>query len=522
MAPRKKYSAMVSTAHPIATQIGVKTLNQGGNCVDAAIAVAAALNVVDMSNTGLGGDAFALVYFQDEAKVSGLNASGRSPFGAGIEKYRRRGQFAMPERGPLSITTPGALSGWTLLHERYGTVPFGELLQPAIKLAKDGFEINAATSMFIALARRELSRFPKTASIYLTPDGGAPAPGERLVQAELGESLEMVAELGSSAMYGGPLGARIAGAVEKAGGLLAERDFAKHTVEWVEPVRTVYRGYEVLTIPPNSQGLALLQMLNIMEGYDVKGLGSGNPELMHLQVEAKKLVFEDRNNLICDPDFFSILTEELISKDYAAKQRERISSEKASESAPSSNAGAGDTTYFCVVDKDGNCVSFINSLFHSFGSCVVAGDTGIIMQNRGAGFSFDPEHPNSLQPHKRPMHTLVPCMVLKDSKPYLVLGCIGGDQQPQGLLQILQNIIDFGMPAQRAINAPRWRSYEGGKVAFEAAFGAEVVQNMSTKGHIISDEDDFFGGAQCIMISENGSLRGASDPRLAGCWRGIT
>lgn len=519
------YEAMVSTAHPLASEIGIDVLKDGGNCVDAAVAVAAALNVVDMSNTGIGGDAFALVYFRSEGHAIGLNASGRSPFKASIKEYRKRGRYSIPERGPLSVTTPGALSGWAMMHERYGTIPFEKLLRPAIRLAKEGFEINNFTSIVIALARRDLSRFPKTAGIYLKPDGGVPEPGETLRQPELGESLEMVAVEGESAMYGGPLAGRICKALGKLGGILSEKDFAEHRVEWVEPIRTTYRDCEVLTIPPNSQGMTLLQMLNVMEGFDVGSFDRKDPELIHLQVEAKRLAFEDRNGLVCDPDFYNIPTEELISKDYAGNQRGRIDPkralERALDSGPSPHGGSDDTTYFCIVDREGNAVSFINSLFHSFGSAVVAGDTGILMQNRGCGFSFDPDHPNSLQPHKRPMHTLAPCMVLKDSRPYLVIGCVGGDQQPQGLLQILTNIIDFGMPPQEAIDFPRFRSYEGGKLALETALGEKVVRSMSAKGHTITDEMDFFGGSQCIMFSGEEGLKGGSDPRLAGCWRAL-
>ena len=520
--PRKRFKAMVSTAHPLATQIGIDVLREGGNCVDAAIAVAAALNVVDMGNTGIGGDAFALVFFREEGHVTSLNASGRSPFDASIEEYKKTGHFAIPERGPLSVTTPGALGGWTMLHERYGAMPFAKLLQPAIKLANDGFEISAAISLFIGLSAQVIGRFPDTARVYLRPDGSYPMPGETLRQPELGASLELVAAQGSSAMYGGPLGKEISRFLKKNGGLLSEKDFAEHRMEWVEPIHTSYREYEVYTTPPNSQGLALLEMLNIMEGYDIKSLGSGSADLMHLQVEAKKAAFGDRNRFICDPDFHETPTSELLSKEYAEEARGRIDPKRASGTGPVRRPESGDTTYFCIVDSEGNMVSFINSLFELFGSGMIGGDTGIILQNRGRGFSFDPHHPNSLQPHKRPMHTLVPCIVLKESRPFLVLGCIGGDQQPQGLLQVLLNIIDFGMSPQEAIDAPRWRSYEGGKLALEAAVGTRVVHSLSARGHILTEEADFFGGCQCIMFEENGRLNGGSDPRLAGCWQGLT
>jgi gamma-glutamyltranspeptidase/glutathione hydrolase len=511
---------MVATAHPLATQIGIDILRQGGNCVDSAIAVAAALNVVDMPSTGIGGDMFALVFFRNEGKVVGINSSGRSPFQASTEEYKRRGLSIVPERGPLSVTTPGALSGWCMLHERYGTIPFEKLLHPAIELAKRGFEINAAISLYIGLHTEVIRQFSDTARVYLKPDGGVPAPGETLRQEALGESLDLVAAEGPCAMYGGSLGRRIAKAVRDAGGLLSERDFAEHTSNWVEPLRTTYRGNEVQVIPPNSQGIALLEMLNIIEGYDVRSLRDDPADLVHHQVEAKKLAFADRDRFVCDPDFNEPPVSDLLSKKYAAMQRAHINPRKAS--MPAISEGRGDTTYFCVVDKEGNAVSFINSLFFPFGSGMVAGDTGIILQNRGRGFVLDPSHPNSLQPHKRPMHTLVPCMVMRNSYPYLVIGCIGGDQQPQGLLQILMNIIDFGMMPQQAIDAARWRSYDAGKLALESAFGANVVRSLSARGHMMMDEMDFFGGAQCIMFREDGSLIGGSDPRLAGCWQGLT
>ncbi len=516
------YKAMVATAHPLATEVGISVLRDGGNCVDAAVAVAAALNVVDMGNTGLGGDVFALAYFKKEGRVVGLNASGRSPFAASIEEMKKRGLSSIPERGPLPITTPGALSGWVALHERYGTMPFGKLLQPAITLAKDGFEINPAITMFIAIGAPVIGRFPTTADVYLNPFGGVPSPGERLRQQRLGESLELVAREGASAMYGGRLGAAIADFVAESGGLLALRDFTEHRPDWVEPVRTSYRGYEVYTIPPNSQGMCLLQMLNIFEGLDVKALAKSTGDLMHYQVEAKKLVFEDRDRYYCDPKFRDIPIADLLSKKHAERQRQAINPRRAASVEDIRSNLGGDTTYFCVVDAEGNAVSFINSLFDLFGSGMVAGDTGILLQNRGKGFSLDPKHWNALEPHKRPMHTLVPTMIFRNGLPYMVLGCIGGDQQTQGLLQIVTNIIDLGMPPQEAIDAPRWRSYEDGRLALETGVEEKVVQSLSERGHVLTDEIDFFGGAQCIMFDKNGELKGGSDPRLAGCWQGIS
>lgn len=512
---------MVATAHPLATEVGLDILKEGGNCVDAAIAVAAALNVVDMSNTGIGGDAFALMYFKEENRVIGLNASGRSPFGATIETYKERGLSEIPERGPMAVTTPGALSGWVMLHERYGTMPFKELLRPAIALARDGFQINHAISIFIGLNADVLRSFPETACVYLKSDGSVPMPGDILRQQRLGESLELVAEKGASAMYGGPLGEKIAASHDAAGGLLTGKDFAEHRANWIEPLHIMYRGYDIFTIPPNSQGLALLEMLNIMEGYDVRSLGRGSADLLHLQIEAKKFAFKDRNQYICDPDFFEVPVRNLLSKEYAAMVRTHINPDKVADLTPGYHPGSGDTTYFCIADDGGNSVSFINSLFYPFGSGMVAGDTGIILQNRGLGFSFDPQHPNSLQPHKRPLHTLVPCMVFRESQPFLVIGCIGGDQQPQGLLQILMDIIDFEMLPQDAIDAPRWRSYEGGRLILESAVGAKTVQSLCARGHVVTDEIDFFGGSQCIMFDNDKGLVGGSDPRLAGCWQGL-
>ncbi|MBI5118049.1 gamma-glutamyltransferase [Candidatus Poribacteria bacterium] len=521
MTGSKEYRAMVSTAHPIATETGINVLRQGGNCVDAAIAVAAVLNVVDMGSTGVGGDAFALVFFRKEGKVVGLNASGRAPFEATIEAYKARGLSFMPESGPLSITTPGALSGWVMLHERYGTMPFGDLLKPAIKLAKEGFEVSPAISLFISLRAETIRQFRETAEVYLKPSGEPPKPGERLYQENLGRSLESIATNGASALYGGALGSTIADSVRRAGGFLSRKDFVERPANWVEPIHISYRGYDVFTIPPNSQGIALLEMLNIMEGYDAQKFRENAADLIHLQVEAKKLAFIDRDRFISDPDFHPAPVADLLSKRYAVMQRAHINPVRAATASANDRTPSGDTTYFCAVDVEGNAVSFINSLFHPFGSGMVAGDTGILLQNRGNSFSLDPGHVNSLRPHKRPMHTLVPCMVMKSSNPYLALGCIGGDQQPQGLLQILLNILDFGMSPQEAINAPRWRSYDAGKLALESTIGANVVHDLSARGHILLDEADFFGGSQCIMFEEDGSLVGGSDPRLAGCWQGL-
>lgn len=515
------FKAMVATAHPLATETGMNILSQGGNCVDAAIAVAAALNVVDMGNTGIGGDMFALVYFKNEGRVVGLNASGRSPFAATIEEYKKRGLTNVPERGPLPVTTPGALSGWVMLHERYGTMPFQKLLEPAIRLAKDGFEINPAISIFLALSAEVIRKFSTTEDVYLKPFGGVPGPWETLVQPQLGASLEKIAAHGPDIFYKGEIGQSIAEFVQEMGGVLSSRDFAEHRANWVEPISTTYRGYDVFTIPPNSQGLTLLQMLNIFQGLDAKKLARNAGDLVHYQIEAKKLVFRDRARYYCDPDFHDIPFNKLLSADYAMQQRNSIVPGLAAKVEPSEPGIGGDTTYFAIVDAEGNAISFINSLFDLFGSGMVAGDTGIILQNRGKGFSLNPGRWNALAPHKRPMHTLVPCMVLRNGKPHIILGCIGGDQQPPGLLQILTNILDLDMSPQEAIDAPRWRCYEDGKVVLETALGDKVVQSLSERGHVLTDEIDFFGGSQCIRVDQNGRLTGGSDPRLAGCWQGL-
>jgi gamma-glutamyltranspeptidase/glutathione hydrolase len=517
----QRFKAMVATAHPLATETGISILKQGGNCVDAAIAVAGTLNVVDMGNTGVGGDMFALVYFKNEGRVVGLNASGRSPYAATLDEYKKHGLTNVPERGPLPVTTPGALSGWAMLHERYGTLPFQKLLEPAIRLAKDGFQINPAISIFVALSAEVIRKFPKTEEIYLKPFGGVPGPGKTLVQAELGESFEKISAHGPDIFYKGEIGRSIAKFVQEMGGVLSERDFAEHRANWVEPISTTYRGNEVFTIPPNSQGLALLQMLNIFQELDVKKLSRNPADLVHYQIEAKKLIFGDRADYYCDPDFHHIPLDKLLSAEYATQQRNSIDPNRAAEARSSTPGLTGDTTYFSIVDAEGNAISFINSLFDLFGSGMVAGDTGIILQNRGKSFSLNPKHWNALEPQKRPMHTLVPCMVLRNRKPNLLLGCVGGDQQTPGLLQILTNILDLEMSPQEAINASRWRCYEDGKVVLEAALGDNVVQSLSHRGHVLTDEIDFFGGAQCIQIDQNGRLVGGSDPRLAGCWQGL-
>lgn len=516
-APR---AGMVSSAHPLASQTGLDVLRAGGNAADAAVATAAALNVLDPSNTGIGGDAFALVHWAETGETRALNASGRAPAAATIAKYRDEGYTEMPVHGPLSVTVPGAALGWHELHRQYGTKPWRDLLQPAVTFAREGFEVNPLTSVATGLAAAKLAKCERAKAIYLKPDGSFYYPGETLVQRDLGDSLAALAEGGPDVFYQGDLGRRYCTGLQAEGGLITQDDLAAHTVDWTEPLRTTYREHEILVMPPNSHGLTLLVMLNVLEPEDVAALGRDSADRLHLQIEAKKLAFAVRHQYIGDPQHLPVDPAELAGKAYAAQLRARLNRESADTTGapvplPDERS---DTTYFCVADAAGNRVSFINSLFEGFGSGVVAGDTGIVCQNRGSSFQLDPDHVNALRPGHRPMHTLIPAMVLRNGRPRFTLGCVGGDQQPQGLLQILQHLLDDGDDLERAVVSPRFRSYEQNRVALEGDLSRHGAE-LERRGHELTD-GDFYGGCQIIESRPDGTLRAFSDPRVGGQARG--
>ncbi len=514
---------MVASSQPLASQAGLEILKRGGNAVDAAIAMAAVLNVTEPMMTGIGGDMFALVYWAKTGELKGLNASGRAPRALTLDYFAKKGITSMPTAGMETVTVPGAFDGWVTLVDRYGTMKLPDLLAPAIAYAEDGFPVMEKTAEDWQVEVPKLQRSPAAAANYLL-EGRAPRAGEIFRQKNLANTFRILARGGRDAFYKGEIARSIADYCRKNGGFITTEDLGAHHSDWVEPIATTYRGYKVYEIPPNGQGLTALLTLNILEGFDLKAM-SAQPDLYyHTLIEATKLAFADRNRYIADPAFAKVPTAELLSKEYAAKRRALIDPTRAIESpTPGSVLDKGDTTYLTVVDKDGNAVSFINSLFESFGSGVVVGDTGIVLHSRGTGFSLDPNHPNRLEPGKRPFHTIIPAMVFKDGKLLMSFGVMGGAIQPQGHVQVLVNLIDRRMNVQQAIEAPRYRYINGNGVLLEDELTDAVISRLIERGHRRTRPDAGYtvraqmGGGQAIMIDfATGTLMGGSDPRKDG------
>jgi gamma-glutamyltranspeptidase/glutathione hydrolase len=507
-------NGMVATSQPLASVAALVVLQEGGNAVDAAIAAAAVLNVVEPMMTGIGGDMFALVYMQRDAKPVAINGSGWAGSKATTEFFRSRNIDCIPG-GIYSVSAPGAVAGWFKLHQRYGKLPMSRLLAPAIEYAEKGFPVSDIIACQWQRSEARLRQTPDAARAYLI-DGRAPKHGDLFMNPELARSLRAIAGEGRDAFYKGEIARKIVELSDRNGGFLTYPDLAEFDAQWVEPVSTNYRGYDVYELGANTQGIAALQMLNILEGYDLKSLGHNSAEYLHLLIEAKKLAWVDRDAYIADPDKVNVPVSRLLSKQYASERRKRIDGNRAQPSARPGLQEDGDTVYLTVVDKDRNAVSFINSLFEHFGSGLVAGDTGIVLHNRGSLFALDPSHPNHIAPRKRPFHTLIPAMVLKDSKPFLSYGVMGGDMQPQGHVQVLLNVVDFGMDPQQAGEAPRFRHFAGG-VALESPFDESVRTGLAAKGHNLVSAFDAFGGYQGILIDpRTNTLTGGSDVRKDG------
>ena len=517
---------LVASPHYLASQAGVDILKKGGTAVDAAIATNAALNVVYPHMCGIGGDAFWLIYDASKKHLAFLNASGRSGGAASIDYFQKAGLKSMPLRGPLAVTVPGAVDGWFQAHGRYGKLPLTSILEPAIGYARKGFPISHILSFKIREASGELSRFPDSRKLFL-PEGKPPRPGDLLTNAGLAASLEKIGREGRDVFYRGEIGSAIIRSLREYGGLLTEEDFRDTESTWGDPVSTQYREYTVFETAPNSQGITALLILNLLEGYDLRSMGHLSADALHLTVEAKKVAFADRNRYITDPEKVKIPVAGLLSKDYAARRRSLIRMDRASDaqSVAPGNPG-GDTIYLCVVDEAGNAVSLIQSLFYSFGSAVVAGDTGIVLQNRGAYFSLNPDHANCLQPRKRTFHTLMASMTFRDGKPYLVFGTSGADGQPQTHAQVMTAVFDFGLDIQAALESPRWVSgrylleQPEGMLDMESRFPLESVESLRKRGHEIQLAGTWsqsMGSAHGIMIHpENGLRLGGADPRSDG------
>ncbi|HSE31205.1 MAG TPA: gamma-glutamyltransferase [Pyrinomonadaceae bacterium] len=514
-------NGMVASSQPLASQVGLDVLKRGGNAVDAAIAMAAMLNVTEPMMTGIGGDAFAIVYWSKTKELKGLNASGRAPRALTRDYFARKNLKSIPNGGMEAVTVPGAFDGWATLVDKYGTMKMADLLAPAIAYAENGFPVMEKTAEDWQAEVRKLKRSPAATANYLI-DGRAPRAGEIFRQPNLARTLRTLASGGRDAFYKGEIARAIVDYCKKHGGFITLEDLAATKADWVDLISTDYRGYTVYEIPPNGQGLTALLALNILEGFDLSALSAQPARYYHTLIEAMKLAFADRNRYIADPGFAKVPVAELLSKGYAAKRRSLINPDKVLDSPPPGDINLGsDTTYLTVVDKDGNAVSFINSLFDAFGSGVVAGDTGIVLQNRGTGFSLDADHPNRLEPGKRPFHTIIPAMVFKDGQLFMSFGVMGGAIQPQGHVQVLVNMIDLGMDLQQAIDAPRFRFMTGKSVLLEDELTEPVITKLIAMGHVRATppgvlRSSMGGGQAIIRDPATKTLMGASDPRKDG------
>lgn len=523
-------NGMVATSQSLAVEAGIDVLKKGGNAIDAAIAVNAVLGVVEPMSCGIGGDLFVIVWDAKSAKLYGLNASGRSPFRATRALFAERGFKAIPDTGPLSWSVPGCVDGWDQLRRRFGSMELAAILEPAIEHAERGFPVTEVIGDSWRASEKQLRATPDAAKTFLR-DGRAPRIGERMTNRFLAATYRRVAQHGRDEFYSGPIAREMVAFSENTGGLFSLRDFAEHSSTWVEPIGTTYRGYKVWELPPNGQGLAVLEMLNLFESYDIKKMGHNSADFLHLFIEAKKLAFADRARFYADLEFEKDLPiAQLVSKGYAAHQRKRIHPDHAAAhvEAGDPRLAHGDTVYLTVVDKHRNAVSFIQSNYFGWGSGLVPGDLGFCLQNRGTLFALDPDHANRLEPHKRPFHTIIPAMVTKDDKPWLSFGVMGGDMQPQGHVQVLCNVIDHGMNVQEAGDAARCQHFgsstptghvmtDGGHTLFESGVSDATLAALRTKGHRVG-RGAAFGGYQAILIDhENGVLHGGSDPRKDGC-----
>ena len=522
-------NGMVATSHPLATQIGLDVLRKGGSAVDAAIAANAALGLMEPTGCGIGGDLFAIVWDAENGELTGLNASGRSPESLTLQHFRDIGMQSIPYLGPLTVSVPGAVDGWYELHERYGRLPMPELLAPSIQYADEGFPV----TQFIADLWQENTpsreHFPGYRDVFM-PGGKAPETGDVFRNPNLAKTYRMIAEGGRDAFYKGEIAQTIEDYMVEQGGFLTAADMAAHRSEWVSPVSTNYRGYDVFELPPNGQGILALQMLNILEGYDLRGMGFGTVEYLHTLIEAKKVAYEDRAKYYADPDFYDPPIDMLLSKEYASERRALISDDKAADTYPPSEPKLeqGDTIYLTVADADGNMVSLIQSNYGDLGSGMTPEELGFQLQNRGQLFSLEDGHANVYEPGKRPFHTIIPAFVMKDDKPWLSFGVMGGSMQPQAHAQIIVNLVDFDMNLQEAGDAARMRHSgsstamgdvmtTGGTVYLESGIGDEVRDALRAMGHTIGDRAIKYGGYQAIMRDDvRGVYFGASESRKDG------
>lgn len=523
--------AIAATSHPLATQIALDVMRAGGSAVDAAIAANAALGLMEPTGNGIGGDLFAIVWDPKTQRLHGYNGSGRSPRSLTLAEFQRRGLTDIPSHGPLPVTVPGAVDGWFALHQRFGKLPMADNLAPAIRYAREGHPVHEVIAYYWERSVPRLSKWPGFTEQF-TIDGRAPRTGETWRNPNLADTLQKIADGGRDAFYTGDIARTIGDYFAANDGFLSYEDMAAHTGEWVDPVSTNYRGHDVWELPPSGQGIAALQILNLLEPYELKSYGFGSPEHVHLFVEAKKLAFADRARWYADPAFHPAPVATLISKAYARERGRLISMDRAlREVQPGTpkQLDEGDTIYMTVADADGMMVSLIQSNYRGMGSGMAPPGLGFILQDRGEQFVLRDDHPNGYAPGKRPFHTIIPAFVTRDGKPWLSFGVMGGAMQPQGHVQILLNLIDFGMNLQEAGDAPRIQHdgstepagqatamTDGGEVDLETGFPYETVRALMRKGHSVRFADGPYGGYQAIMVNPLGGYIGASESRKDG------
>ena len=518
-------NGMVATSHPLATQIGLDILKQGGTAVDAAIAANIALGLMEPTGNGIGGDLFAIIWDAQSNKLHGLNASGPAPMNLSIDYFEEQGLKKIPAYGPLPVTVPGAVDGWVKLHEKFGKLKFKSLFEPTIEYAEKGFPITETIAYYLDKSQKRFENYPNFSEVWIK-NGRMPQKGEIFKNPQLANTLRIIAEKGRAGFYEGEIAQTMANFVQAQGGFLTYDDLAKFHSEWTQPVSSNYRGYDVWELPPNGQGIAALQILNILENYDLKKMGLFSSEYIHLFTEAKKIVFADRAKYYADPNFSNIPVNELISKSYAKERAKLINLDKASKANDAGILKSGDTIYLTAADKFGNMVSLIQSNYRGMGSGMMPTGLGFMLQDRGELFSLDKNHKNALEGGKRPFHTIIPAFVTKDGKPFISFGVMGGATQPQAHAQIIINMIDFGLNLQEAGDAPRIVHSgssqptgevmtDGGSLSIESGFGKQIEQELSNKGHTIKYQKGVFGGYQAIMFKD-GVYYGASETRKDG------
>jgi gamma-glutamyltranspeptidase/glutathione hydrolase len=518
---------MACTSQPLATQVALDVLKQGGNAFDAAIAANACLGLMEPTGCGIGGDLYAILWDANTKKLYGLNASGRSPKSLTIDHFKEKGLSKIPPYGPLPVSVPGCVDGWFELHKRFGKMGMEQILAPAIRYAEEGFPVSELIAYYLGLSVPRLAaQYPNVAEVWM-PGGKVPQKGEIFKNPFLANTLRKIATGGRDAFYKGEVAKTIAGFIQQQGGFLSEADLASHRSDWVEPVSVNYRGYDVWELPPNGQGIAALQMLNILEGYDLKKMGFGSAEHLHYFTEAKKLAFEDRAKYYADLDYMQVPVSALLSKDYANERRKLIKDKRAGR-YDAGQISPGETIYLTVADEAGNMISFIQSNFRGMGSGMVPPRLGFMLQDRGELFSLEEGKANSYAPGKRPFHTIIPCFITKDGQPFMSFGVMGGDFQPLGHVQIINNLLDFGMNLQEAGDAPRI-DHSGssdptgepangtGEISLESGFDYAVIRQLMEMGHKVSFARGTYGGYQAIRYDAvNKVYYGASESRKDG------